>query len=580
MAQALTVVIGCALISVTFLLFDTDFWHHLLVGRTIWQMHSVPTTQLWSWPTYGQPEVNSAWLFRGLLWPMWHTWGVTGLFAWRWITTALTLLILFQAARRMGATGFAPLLALLACAFMMRLRSQVRPETMVAILMALQIWILEARRRGGPDWSPALAVIAWIWANTHLSYYLGFVILGVYLADAWHSSRGDAEGTGPAPRRLLWVGLAAIALSFLNPFGARALWQPFDFFLHNRHELLYRTILELKPVDWRFYIHTTLPLIVGGWALLFLWRLWRRAFDGVELALGVFFTVLAFSTQRFVGLQAVVAAPFLMRDLAEWTASRRWPSWTAQPWARALLVTVVCVAATWAETRRPEMPLGIGYQWNRYPVKACDFIAMHGIGGAGFNNLELGGYQAWRFWPDRSRLPFMTGTLEAVPREDRLLYAGVFAVPAAWRALDQRHHFDYVLIERTQKGDHHLLDVLDADSTWALVFADDAAALYLRRDGPLREQATSLAYHTVPAGNAGMMALGARMVSDSVLIIRAADELRMRAMLSPWNSVDSRWLGEIAYRQGWFDEARLRLEQALQSDPRLPWCTSDSDASP
>ena len=160
----------------------------------------------------------------------------------------------------------------------------------------------------------------------------------------------------------------------MNPFGWRALWQPFDYALHLRHELMYRTISELKPVDWRRYATTALPVLVGGWIAIAAWRALRRRFDPVELLLGLGFTTLALSAQRFLGFYALAATPFLMRGLGEWVSERRWPAWTTSPWVRAALAAAVCVGAGLFEWRRPDLPLGIGLQWERYPVRACDFI--------------------------------------------------------------------------------------------------------------------------------------------------------------------------------------------------------------
>jgi hypothetical protein len=575
MIVAVLVAAACVTVSVTFKLFDTDFWHHLLVGRVIWETRSVPTAQLWSWPTYGGPEANSAWLFRALLWPFWSLGGVNGLFLWRWPTTLAAFGLQWATARRMGAKGFAPLAALVLCAFIYRLRSQVRPETLVAVLMALQIWILEARRRGGADRSSWLVPIAWIWANAHVSSYLGFVVLGIYLAqDALAATRrprgrGDAGAVRPAPdaRRLALVGLAALAISFVNPFGGRALWQPFDFALHLRGELMYRTIAELKPVDWPRYLSSALPVLVGGWIALVAWRGLKGRFDMVEVLAMVAFTTLALSTQRFLGFYALVATPFLMRGVGEWASARRWPQPMASPWVRAAIAAGFCLGVSVLEWRRPDLPLGIGFQWDRYPVKACDFIAANGIRGRGFNNFEFGGYQAWRFWPDRGRLPFMTGTLEAATREDRFLYAGVFAVPDAWRALDRRHRFDYVLLLRRQEGDNRLLDVLDADTTWALVFADDAATVYVRRAGPLAAVAARLGAGALPAGGGGLAALGRAMAADTALVARVAAGLRARAEASPFNARDLALLANVELGRGRTGEAGALVRRALAVDP-------------
>ncbi|HKQ57564.1 MAG TPA: hypothetical protein VJY35_06825, partial [Candidatus Eisenbacteria bacterium] len=198
---AALVTAACVVVAVSAWIYDTDFWHHLLVGRVIWDTHAIPVRHLWTWPAYGTIDANNAWLFRAIVWPLWSGWEVWGLFAWRWASTLAVFAILWAAARRMGARGFTPLVVLAACVLVYRQRSQVRPETLVAILMALQIWVLETRRRArdaataASESAPAfpaalrrdpalwLIPIAWVWANTHPSYYMGFFMIGLHVLD-------------------------------------------------------------------------------------------------------------------------------------------------------------------------------------------------------------------------------------------------------------------------------------------------------------------------------------------------------------------------------------------------------------
>ncbi|MBI1797142.1 MAG: tetratricopeptide repeat protein [Candidatus Eisenbacteria bacterium] len=591
MLLALAVTAVCVLVSVTFRLYDTDLWHHLLVGKVIWATHAVPTRQLWSWPTYGAPDANSAWLFRALVWPLWSAAGVSGLFVWRWLSTLAVFAITWATARRAGARGFVPLVVLLFAAFVYRIRSQIRPETMVAVLIALELLILESRRAaraalgaGGAtvtrDPAPWLIAIAWVWANTHLSYYLGFIVMGVYLADEWLAARGRGASAARsrAPRVLLWTMVASLAISFVNPFGWQALWLPFDFMLHLRNELLYRTIRELEPIEWRLYIRTALPLLMAAWPLLIAWRLFRRDVDRVEILLCLLFTPIALSTQRFVGFYVVIAAPFVMRDLDLWIGARSWPPrdrlgarrrWAASPWLRAGATIAICAGAGVLEWNRPGPAAGVGIEWSKFPVRACDWIAAHGIRGRGFNNFEYGPYQAWRFWPDRGRLPFMTGTIEVATPTDRMLYAGAFAEPGAWRALDRLHHFDYVMVQRVEIGTDRLLDVLDADSTWALVFADDAAAVFVRRGGALDSTAARDAYRLVPAGVVRLEALGAAVARDTVLRARVVAELDRQVADSPWNANALSLLANLDLVAGRYGAARSLLARALRVDPTL-----------
>ena len=151
MSTALLVAFAGVVASVTYALFETDVWQHLLVGKAIWRLGHVPTTQLWAWASHGDPEVNSAWLFRALIFQVWSLGEVWGLFAWRWATTLVAFSALWATARAMGARGFAALIVLVACALVYRPRSQIRPETLVAVLLALEIKSMITGQSAGPE---------------------------------------------------------------------------------------------------------------------------------------------------------------------------------------------------------------------------------------------------------------------------------------------------------------------------------------------------------------------------------------------------------------------------------------------
>ncbi|TMQ70399.1 MAG: hypothetical protein E6K81_12695, partial [Candidatus Eisenbacteria bacterium] len=535
---------------------------------------TIPHTQVWTWPTLGEPAVLPSWLFRALLWPFWRAGGLTGLFAWRWLTTFAAFALAWLTARRMWAKGLSPLAVLVIAALVYRQRSQVRPETLAAVLLTLTLWLLERRRQvaaGTPDASWALVAVAWVWANAHISYLLLFVLLGIHLLDALAAARrGQPRAHGSAG--LLWIGFACAAVSFLNPFGWRALWQPFEFFLHWRDTAIFQGIGELRRLGWSGNETNGLFTMLIAWPLLVLWRARRAGLDLAEALTCAAFTAYALPSQRFVSVYALVAAPYLARDLDAWVATRRWPRWSAAPAARAGLAAIACVALALPEWFRPDSPMrpGVGVDLTRYPAAACDFMAAHDIRGHGFNQVRSGGYLLWRFWPDRGRLPFISIHPEDSPPEIRSLYAAVFTDPARWPDLDGRYPFDYALLDRRQYGSDRLYDHLDADTTWALVFADDAALLYVRRDGALAATAGRLAYRVVPGGRQGLAALRAAWASDTALATRARAELERQVTESPACSGSLSLLADLAIAGGRPADARPLLERALSIEPATP----------
>jgi hypothetical protein len=236
--------------------------------------------------------------------------------------------------------------------------------------------------------------------------------------------------------------------------------------------------------------------------VLLLWRARRLGLDRVEALAALLFIGLAFSSQRFIGPLAVVAAPYLARDVEEWVRARRWPAWTVAPWRRAALATATCVAIVTSGWILAPLRPGLYIAPNSAPVAACDFIAAHGVRGRAFNQFELGGYLLWRFWPDRSRLPFIDIHQIGTP-QDRLLYVGASFDPQVWRDLDGRRHFDWALVKGSPRPGDSTLEILENDTTWAMVFDDPAAALFVKRGGAASAVADSFARRLHGAGQPG-----------------------------------------------------------------------------
>ncbi len=540
---ALAAATVCVLVSVTFRLYDADAWQHLAVGRAIWTLHAVPRTEVWTWPNYGALNVNPSWGFSLLLWPFWAAGDVLGLYVWRWLSTLAVFSLLWATARRLGARGFASLLVLVLCGLVYRQRSQIRPETMAAVLFAASLWILECRRQGGADRSPWLVPIAWIWANSHVSYYLLFVLLGVHGVDELFAGRG----AGRLPRRPLWlIALACAAVSFLNPFGWRALVRPFEFGLFWRHDPLFREISEIRPLDWGMNWSNGLPLLFAGWVALAAWRWRRRGLDRVELTMVTAFTALALTSSRFIASYSLAAAPYLGRDLEEWWRSRPWPPWHRAPWPRAVGTALLCFGLCGYDWTHNVGPLGIGFDMSRSPEHACDFMAAHGVSGRGFNHFELGGYLLWRFWPQRGQLPFMDIHPEDSPAEVRSQYYRALTDPQGWEELDRRFRFDYALLHRRYADRRGLPDLLDRHPRWALVFVDDVAALYVRREGSMAAVARRFGYRILHGSRVDLDEAIREAAADSAFRAVLRSELERQARESPVNFYGRRMLRAVS----------------------------------
>ncbi len=547
---------------------DPDIGQHLTVGRAIWTSHAVPTTQLWSWPTYGEPVVTPSWLFRALLWPFWNLAGVGGLYAWRWITTLAAAVLMWVTARRLGASGVVAVLTVMLAIVGYRQRSQLRPETLAVVLLALQTWLLAGWRADGRDRTVPLVATALVWANAHVSYWLGLLLAGAFLVDAWLPvSRAASAGRSriPVGRLALAAGLMAVA-ALVNPFGWRAAWQPFEYALFWSHEPIFGIIGELRPFDWSFQWHSLSPLVLIGWPALVLARgAWLGRWDRAELLLCLALVPLPLGGQRFIGFVAIAAGPFLARDASELAARARGRASATAAVRLLLLATglaslLACVYAV--RLWRPGPRLNAAF----WPAAACDFIAREGVRGRGLTQFDQAGYLLWRFWPDRSRLPFMD-IHQSGSRELRDLYAYAQGDRASWRRLEARYHFDYAVLGRRVPEADSLLAFLDDDSAWTLVFLDDAAAVYVRPTGALASVAARYAYHVLPGSRARFAALGAAALRDPGGNAALAAEAARSANSSPANARALGVMAVLALSADHLEEGERLLRMVLRVDP-------------
>lgn len=312
-----------------------------------------------------------------------------------------------------------------------------------------------------------------------------------------------------------------------------------------------------------------LALVVGLWPLLVLARARRAGFDLAEALTCAAFTGSLWLGQRFVGPYAVVAAPYLARDLDEWLAVAPRPRWAHAPWPRAGAAVLTCALVAWPELSRPEAPVRMRVPANLLPVGAAEFVRAQGLHGRMFNPFGFGGYLAFAAGPARDQQPFMSLHQEG-SRALTDLYVRALVDARAWRELQATYGIDHVVAPRLDLGEDSLLVFLERDPAWARVFGDDGAYVFVRRDGPFARLAADSAYAVVPAGPAALRALARRFPDDDGARREIERELRREVAGSPHHAAALALLARLALWEGRADDAERDLLAALRIDPVSP----------
>lgn len=370
---------------------DSDFWWHLRTGQYIWQNHKLPVPDPFAYTTYMHADAypgESVVRYFNLT----HEWlaqvtfyGAYSIAEAKGVATLRALLLTLMCAmlglitwRRTGGfyRSVAVALAAMACATLVESE---RPYLFSYFLLTAVIAMLEYRR-----WLWALPAIFLSWANCHGGFFLGWIVLGAYCADAL-TQRWRGKPLADERRLFLCAALSVLA-SGINPNGFNVIFT----LLAYRRSPMQSGILEwLRPKYWEVSAFTVI-LYSSLAALLWAWRRVRVS----DCVLYLFFAAAALSAVRNVILADVIGLIVLASylpsiDLSHYFASNR-----------SLPTALGCAAALLLAARIVTAPHR-GFQfadWRR-SKGAADFLLAHRITARLFNSYESGGYLIWRLWP-------------------------------------------------------------------------------------------------------------------------------------------------------------------------------------
>jgi hypothetical protein len=444
---------------------DPDIWWHLRTGEWILAHHAVPRVDLYSAELAGRSWLAYSWAFELVVAKLFDWLGLAGLATY---TSAMILAItvaLFHMVRRLERDfSLAVLLTFAACFSMGHLYTP-RPWLFTILFFVLEMDILmQARRTGRVRELLWLPVIFALWANVHIEFVDGLLVLGLAWVEAEAGRWWSAAETRVRPA---WMGamLAASVLATLaNPFGWHIYRAAYD--LATQGGALNK-VSELQAIPFRGAVdYTVLLLALGSAAAL----AWRRRFVLFETALLAFAAVLSFRSQRDVWVMAAVGALILASTMpgSEKAAMRLQKLGEAAAALAAVLIVTAGFGAMQVNDAQLETQLA-----KNMPVDAVKAIRAKGYPGPLYNDYTWGGYLIWAL-----RMPVSIDgrqNLYGDQRIDRSI--ATWNAEPDW-ASDAQLMKAGVVIGPVKAP---LNQVLRMDSRFQLVYEDKVAAVFVAR---------------------------------------------------------------------------------------------------
>jgi hypothetical protein len=460
---------------------DPDIWWHLRNAQYLVQHHHFLRQDMYSFTAAGKPWVNTEWLSEMPFYFAYRAFGLSGLKAMTFVLPSILMLLLlylcYQESRNFKASvavcAFATLLAVVSYGPRTILFGYIFLVVLLIILQRLQ------QRGNAPLW--LLPPLFCVWANTHGSWAIGlilFFLIGV--AGLVGGSWGRIESTRWTPsqmRQLAGTGAASVAGLFINPYGWRLVYYPFD--LAFKQKLNIAHVAEWVAVNFQDARGKLVFFLIAGLILAALLR--NRRWRLSELLMLLFALHTALTHIRFLVVLGIVVAPVLAK-LLDFFPPYRPEMETPRVNVAVMLAMIVAMAYFW-----PHQAAIRKSQEETYPAAVLPYLKLHPLQGNLVNYYLWGGYLEWN---DPAVKVFIDS------RVDIFEYAGVLqdyldllGSDSLVRRLDpimQKYNVRYVLFPPGDSSNpllrgSGLIYLLQHDPHWKVAYQDKVCVLMERQ---------------------------------------------------------------------------------------------------
>jgi hypothetical protein len=446
---------------------EPDIWWHLKNAGQMVQTHSFPSQDQYSFTAAGAAWLDHEWLSEILFFGAYQAMGLRGIVALYLAVLAgifaglshlasqgdvnpKTSSILVLLGVLMGTVSYGPRMLLLGWL------------CMVVLLVLLQRL---STYQYVPLWSFPLLFCVWI--NLHGSWLFGLIVLGIYFASGLARGQvGVIRADNFSARQLKrWITVSALSIAalFLNPFGYRLVFYPFDMMLRQQSNIA--NIDEWQSVDFHQYLGKMMMSILI--LLILLTLVSRKEWKLHEVALTLFALYASLTYSRMVFFAAIILVPVFAARIQLFTPYR--PE-KERRWLNAVVMLSVIAVIGMVFPKESDLESRVR---RTYPEAALQFMLQHRMTDRVFNEYAWGGYMIWKTPQIK---PFIDG------RADLFVYNGVFddylkiaKIEKTSELLD-RYKIRYALLP----NDRAITYFLRHSQCWREVYKDDLAAVFER----------------------------------------------------------------------------------------------------
>jgi hypothetical protein len=462
---------------------DPDVWWHMRNAQYLFQHHQFSRQDLYSFTVAGHPWINHEWLGEIPFYLAYRAFGLVGLKSLTFITVDVIFLLLLCLCYRESRNFKASVAACCFSTFLATVSFGPRTILFGYVYLLLLLLVLQGFRQHGkaPLW--IIPPLFGLWANTHGSWSLGlilFFLIGAsgFVGGSW--GRIDSQRwTPPQLRKLIVTGVASLAALFVNPFGWRLVYYPFD--LAFKQKLNIAHVQEWVSVDFHDLRGKLVLILILGLLLAALLR--NRRWNLGEVLVLFFALYSGLTYIRFLVLLGIVVAPVVAKALDFFPPYR--PE-LETPRVNAVVIFVMLGLMVYFWPHEVKVRSSVE---KTYPAGVLPYLREHPPQGNVLNFYLWGGYLGWHYPAMKDFVDSRVDIFEyAGVLKDYLDLLGVDAVQKRPEAILEKYKIEYVLFPPSDSTNPNLVGgnlvyVLEHDPRWKVLYKDKVCVLLQNQAG-------------------------------------------------------------------------------------------------
>lgn len=453
-----------------------DLGRHVLLGKIIWQTHTIPSTNLLTYTYPDFPFLNHHWLSEVFFYLISNSFGFSFLGAlmifFAGASCAVLLLYTYKAKLHPLAVGIAGILTLQ----ILFERTDTRPEIFGWTILSIMLVILYSYRERFTKWLFLLPILQLFWVNLHITFLIGIIVEGIFFVDLLFTYRKDF--LHKHVKTFFCAFLLSIIACTLNPHGITGAIYPLTVFsnygysIEENQNILFLQTIENKLTILFFYISIFLLFI--SQVIVY------KKVKLIDWLLSILFTFLGFYAIRNFPLYALVVFIPLTTALSTLFVHFKKHSLLFKTYGLYVLwITFLGLLLYSLFHLYPSINLSL-----RVPQGASsgvDFFEKHTLKGPIFNNFDIGSYLEYRLYPKEKM--FVDGRPEAFPApffQDT--YIPMQTSPDIFERIDRKYHFQTIFFSHTDQTPwaQTFVESIVKNPQWRLVYLDPEVMMLVK----------------------------------------------------------------------------------------------------